>query len=76
MSSRIFFRPDGRAYKSGSATTMTDELLRATVGVCISGAKQPQKNQREIQIMSGSRISTAKTGDGTGTCLALANPSS
>jgi type IV fimbrial biogenesis protein FimT len=76
VSSRIFFRPDGRAYKSESNTTMTDELLKATVGVCISGARQPSQNQREIRLMSGSRVSMSRSGTGSGVCPALSNPTS
>lgn len=72
-SGRIFFRPDGRAYKAASDTTMTDELQKAAVGMCIA-TKATRENQRVVSMMGGSRISTKREGTGTGACPTPASP--
>lgn len=74
-SDRIFFRPDGRAYKAASNTAMTDELQKAAISMCIP-TKSPEKNERVVSMMAGSRISTAKAGSGAGTCGTPGSPQS
>lgn len=65
---RVVFRPDGFAYQSGSATT----LLAAAFRACLP-TTQPADNARDVQLVSGSRVSTAHV-NAAGACAAPANP--
>lgn len=66
-SDRIFFRPDGRAYKAASASAMTEQLQTAAIGFCIA-SRSPRENERIVSMVAGSRISTRRAGTGAGTC--------
>jgi type IV fimbrial biogenesis protein FimT len=63
---RVIFRPDGFAYDN------TGTLLTAAFRACLP-TTQPAENARDVQLVSGSRVSIAPV-NAAGACAAPANP--
>lgn len=63
---RVIFRPDGFVYDNAS------NLLSTTLRACLP-TTQPAENVRDVQFVSGSRVSIASV-NAAGACAAPANP--
>lgn len=66
VDARVVFHADGRARDGDGA------LLKGIVSFCIP-TRHPAENTRDVEIASGSRISTSRR-DGGGACAAAADP--
>lgn len=67
-SNTVMFRPDGLARDEDGGAGPGNGLLDGTIRFCIA-ASQPRENARDVQIASGSRISSVRF-NGGGACPA------